>query len=191
MIQFTALDLALAWAVDALLGDPRFLSRIHPVVLTGNLVSFLEKILYGGESSARSRFLRGTLLWLLTVGTVLALSLGILFICAKIHPLLGRFACVYLAWTTIATRDLAAHVGRVAASLERGDLGGARRELSMIVGRDTENLPEGEVLRGAFETAAENSSDGIVAPLFYLALGGAFGLGPALGLAYKAVNTLD
>jgi adenosylcobinamide-phosphate synthase len=79
----------------------------------------------------------------------------------------------------------------VARLVEKGRLAEARSRLGRIVGRDTEGLPAPEVLRGALETVAENSSDGVVAPLFFLGLGGVLGWGPLLGLAYKAVNTLD
>jgi adenosylcobinamide-phosphate synthase len=190
MIPFYFADLAVAWLLDLVVGDPPALSRLHPVVLTGKLISFLEKLLYG-KNPGIGRIFRGGLLFLLTVGIVFSASFGLVWYFGTIGENIGRAVGTVLAFFCIATRDLDRQVRRVAAAVEEKKLGEARLHLSMIVGRDTENLSEREVLRGAFETAAENSSDGIVAPLFYLALGGALGVGPALGLAYKAVNTLD
>lgn len=98
----------------------------------------------------------------------------------------GAIVTIYLAYTTISVKGLADAAKEVLARLDQGDLEGARKALSMVVGRDTAGLdPEG-IVRGAVETVSENASDGVVAPLFYLALGG-----PALAMAYKAVNTMD
>ncbi|TAL18453.1 cobalamin biosynthesis protein CobD [bacterium] len=190
MIPFTHLDLAAAWGLDLIIGDPPVLSRLHPVVLTGKLIAFLEKALYG-KSAGTGRVLRGGILFLLTVGIVFAAGFGAVALLGRYDENLGRAVGVVLAFFCVATRDLDRQVRRVAVAVKEKRLEEARKHLSMIVGRDTENLSEREILRGAFETAAENSSDGVVAPLFYLALGGALGFGPALGLAYKAVNTLD
>jgi adenosylcobinamide-phosphate synthase len=93
---------------------------------------------------------------------------------------------VLLSWSCLAARSLHAESALVAQALAAGDLAGARRQLSFIVGRDTAALEEQEIWRGAVETVAENTADGVIAPLLFLMLGG-----PVLGLAYKAVNTLD
>jgi adenosylcobinamide-phosphate synthase len=98
----------------------------------------------------------------------------------------GFLISAVTAYTTLATRGLADAAQLVLSRLDAGDIAGARKELSMIVGRDTENLDEQEIARAVIETVAENASDGVVAPLFYLVIGG-----PALAMAYKAVNTLD
>jgi adenosylcobinamide-phosphate synthase len=98
----------------------------------------------------------------------------------------GSLASIVLAWTTLAGRDLWDHVRVVDDFLRTGDLPAAREAVSMIVGRDTEELPESEVARATVETVAESSADGVIAPLFYLVVGGA-----PLALAYKAINTLD
>ena len=99
---------------------------------------------------------------------------------------LGQAVSVGLAFTTLAGRDLLDHVRAVSHELVRGNLPGARHAVTMIVGRDTETLPEPEIIRATVETIAESAADGIIAPLLYLTLGGA-----PLALAYKAVNTLD
>src|SRR5690554_7580424 len=105
---------------------------------------------------------------------------------ARIHPWLGWLAEGWLLASCLAIRGLRDAALAVAAPLARGDLPASRRALAMIVGRDTEGLDEGEVTRGAVETVAENTVDGITAPLFFALLGGA-----PLAVAYKAVNTLD
>lgn len=99
---------------------------------------------------------------------------------------LGLVVTIGLGSTTLAGRDLWNHVQAVKYPLCQGDVNGARQAVAMIVGRDTEQLPESEVVRATIETVAESTADGVVAPLFYLVLGG-----PPLALAYKAVNTLD
>ena len=113
-------------------------------------------------------------------------SAVLLFFASSCSPLLGFIIAVVLAYTTLAARDLARSARNVLVHLEGGDIAGARHALSMIVGRDTAGLDERGIVRAVVETVAENSSDGVLAPLFYLTLGG-----PALAMAFKAVNTLD
>ena len=167
--------------LDLFLGDPRWLP--HPVVGIGRLINTLEKILRRSVGSER---LGGILLLLLTVGITAGVALGVIRGAYALSPYAGLAAATILAWTCLAARSLHRESGLVAASLERNDLPGARRFLSYIVGRDTAELAAPEVWRGAVETVAENTSDGVIAPLFFLMLGG-----PVLALAYKAVNTLD
>jgi len=102
------------------------------------------------------------------------------------HEMSGVLMWVVLGYTTIAGRDLSDHALRVYQALEKGDLPLARVAVGCLVGRDTARLSEGEIVRATLESVSENTSDGIVAPLVYLALGG-----PALAMAYKAINTLD
>src|SRR3990170_4556204 len=126
------------------------------------------------------------LLAIFTVLTVYFLSHLLIFSTFSLSAHLGIAVSVLMAYTTLAARGLADAARAVLSRLNAGDIVGARMELSMIVGRDTANLDEQEIARAAIETVAENVSDGVVAPLFYMAIGG-----PALALAYKAVNTLD
>jgi adenosylcobinamide-phosphate synthase len=126
------------------------------------------------------------LLLLFTVGVTVVTAWSAITLFSLLHPWLGWLAAVFLAWSTLAPRSLHAESAIVAEALQRGDLPEARRLLARIVGRDTAHLEEREIWRALVETVAENSSDGVVAPLFYLMLGG-----PVLALAYKAVNTLD
>ncbi|HEY6873823.1 MAG TPA: adenosylcobinamide-phosphate synthase CbiB [Geobacteraceae bacterium] len=170
-----------AVCLDLLLGDPRWLP--HPVVWIGRLIAALEKWLRLLVPNERTG---GLLLLVMTVGVTCGVALGVLQWAYAASPYMGFAAAVFLSWTCLAARSLHGESRLVADALARGDIGEARRSLSYIVGRDTAGLEEPEIWRGAVETVAENSSDGVIAPLFYLMLGG-----PALALAYKAVNTLD
>jgi len=191
VIPFTPADLLIAWVADLLLGDPRSMARLHPVVFFGRIISAIERGLYKEGGSPRGLRARGAILFLLVSAIALAAGLGLPWLGNRIHHLLGHFASIWIAWTTLAARDLDRHVRRVLRLLEMERIDEARRAVGEIVGRDTDALDGPEVLRAAFETTAESTSDGIVAPLFYLGLGAALGLGPALALLYKGINTLD
>jgi len=173
--------LATAFVADLLLGDPRRLP--HPVVGIGRLVAGLEKLLY---DRLLPRRLGGGLLVMLTLLVSGCLALGILTLAARLHPVAGVVVAVWMTWTCLALRELHRQSAAVVAQLSAGDLDAARQALSLIVGRDTHELDEQAVLRACIETVAENTSDGIVAPLFYLGLGG-----PLAGIVYKAASTLD
>jgi adenosylcobinamide-phosphate synthase len=167
--------------LDLLLGDPRWLP--HPVVGIGRMITALEKLL---RRLVRSERFGGVLLLISIVGTTTILSLLLLKGAYAIHHYLEFAVAAWLSFTCLATRSLHRESKLVADRLIAGNLEEAREYLSRIVGRDTDKLEEPEIWRALVETVAENTSDGIIAPLFYLMLGG-----PALGLAYKAVNTLD
>lgn len=171
--------------MDLVLGDPR--SIPHPVVLIGKLITFLEKNLRRlFPKTVRGENLAGALLWLCVVSVSTAVPSAVLYLAYQIHPL----ACVLLesimCWQILATKSLKDESMKVYHALKRGDLEQSRYAVSMIVGRDVSRLDEAGVARAAVETVAENTSDGIVAPLLFLAIGGA----PA-GFFYKAVNTMD
>lgn len=171
-----------AVVLDWVLGDPRQIP--HPVVGIGKLISLLELALrrrLGAEGRVG-----GVFLVLLTVGGSVAAGWAIIASLYDIHHWVGLAGEALLGWFCLAARSLHRESRLVAAALEAGDLEGAREFLSRIVGRDTAALSEEECWRATVETVAENSSDGVIAPLFYLMLGG-----PLVALAYKAVNTLD
>jgi len=170
-----------AVALDLLLGDPRRFP--HPVIAIGRLIGLLEKLL---RSLIPNERLGGILLLLITVATTCSVSWLLLKGAYAISPYAGFVLSVILSWNCLAARSLHLESGLVADALTAGDLPEARKYLARIVGRDTEDLDEAEIWRGAVETVAENGSDGVIAPLLFLLLGG-----PVLGLAYKAVNTLD
>ncbi len=178
---------AIPWgfALDLLLADPEGMP--HPVVYMGRAITALEGVLRprlpktpGGE------LLGGAVLAAaLPAGTFAAAS-GACRAARRLHPAAGFALETLWCWQALALKGLAAESGRVQAELERGDLPAARKAVARIVGRDTEALPAEGVAKAAVETVAENFSDGVAAPLFYLLIGGA-----PLALAYKAVNTMD
>lgn len=175
----------IGFGMDLLLGDPRGMP--HPVIWIGRLISALEPYLRAifprtpeGERRA------GGVLWLLTAAVSTALPALVLWVCASISPWLRLAVESVMCWQILAVKSLRTESMKVYAALETGDLEASRRAVSMIVGRDTARLDRDGVTRAAVETVAENTSDGVVAPLVFLALGGA-----PLGFFYKAVNTMD
>ena len=149
----------------------------------GKLITVLEKVL---RRLVRNERLGGVLLLIMTVGITCLLTVALLATAYAVSPFMGLAIAVLLSWSSLAARSLHRESRLVADALCRGDLATARRYLSNIVGRDTAGLSEPEIWRATVETVAENTSDGVIAPLFYLIIGG-----PTLALAYKAVNTLD
>ena len=170
-----------AVALDLILGDPRALP--HPVVAIGRLISALEPPLRRLIPNQKAA---GVFLLLITVGVTYGIAATLVAAAYAISPVAGFVVGLYFAWVSLAARSLHLESGKVAKALEAGDLPGARLALSYIVGRETAELDEPDIVRGAVETVAENTGDGVIAPLFYLMLGG-----PPLAMAYKAVNTLD
>lgn len=171
-----------AVALDLVMGDPRALP--HPVVGMGAAIAQLERAWNRG--TPRARRLRGALMTALVVLGTYALAWGALALLARLHPWLGWLAEWWLLASCLAIKGLRDAAQAVATPLAAGDLATARRALAMVVGRDTQRLDEAGITRGAVETVAENTVDGITAPLCFALLGGA-----PLALAYKAVNTLD
>lgn len=170
-----------AFALDLALGDPFYLP--HPVVWIGRLVDRLELVL--AALCGRKR-ISGLLLTFLTVGLSGGLTWVVLFLAGRIAPLLGMLTAIWFAYTTLALHDLHKESRDVLKLLAAGDLHEARRSLSLIVGRQTANLSEEEIIQACIETMAENTSDGAVAPLFYLFLGG-----PVAAVMFKAAGILD
>lgn len=171
--------------LDCLLGDPEKIP--HPVVWMGKAIARLEKGLRrcfprtpGGERAG------GIVLAVtLPVGTLL-LSGGLCFLFLRIHPLLGLTLQILWCWQAFAMRCLAKESRNVYHCLKTEGLEAGRRAVARIVGRDTAELSEEGVIKATVETVAENFSDGVLAPMFYMLLGGA-----PLALAYKAINTMD
>jgi len=183
LVPFSPAALLLGFLLDSAVGDPERLP--HPVRWIGRLITSLEKMLLRPGSPGRQKA-AGALLVILTVGGVYGLTLAGLFVSYQVSPYLCFAVSVLLVWAGLSVRSLGDEAKGVLEALKTGGLEAGRSRLSRIVGRDTAALDEKEVLRATVETVSENTSDGIVAPLFYLAIGG-----PALMMAYKAVNTLD
>lgn len=179
------LALFIGFTMDLLLGDPR--SIPHPVVLIGKLISITEKAVRRiFPKTAIGETIAGGVLWLVVAGVSTAVPLFLLHLCYVAAAGLGLIVESIMCWQILATKSLKDESMKVFTALESGDLAQSRRAVSMIVGRDTEKLDDAAVNRAAVETVAENASDGIVAPMLYLAIGGA-----PLGFLYKAVNTMD
>jgi adenosylcobinamide-phosphate synthase len=174
-------QILIAILLDLALGDPRWIP--HPVRLIGRLISILEGPVRRAIPDVRVAGAVTALTVILATALATAALIGI---AGQIHPLLGDAIGIVVLYTTIAARDLARHSRDVYRALERFDLAEARRLVSWLVGRDTERLTETEVVRAAVESVAENTVDGIIAPLFFAALGG-----PVAAMTYKAINTLD
>ena len=177
--------LVIGFCIDLLVGDPH--SFPHPVVLIGKCISVLERVLRcvcpktpSGERAA------GAILWGAVVIISTAVPALLLWLCGLVSPWLRLALESVMCWQILAVKSLRDESMKVYDALESGDLAASRRAVSMIVGRDTDRLDDAAVTRAAVETVAENTSDGVVAPLLFLAIGGA-----PLGFFYKAVNTMD
>ena len=175
--------------LDFLIGDPHWFP--HPVRFIGAYISFLERKLFPESAEGRQRnpgleMKRGAILWFAVLLTVTAVTWAVLAAAYRLHPFAGLSVETSLTCCILAAGSLSSESRKVETFLKRGDIPGARRALSMIVGRDTEELCEEEIVKAAVETVAENTSDGVIAPLLFTAAGG-----PVLGFAYKAVNTMD
>jgi adenosylcobinamide-phosphate synthase len=176
--------IASAYVLDLVAGDPLILP--HPVRWIGRAVSSLEGLLRRFSGTPSRERLAGIVLAVGVTGGVYLGAYYLLRLAGAIYAPLHYMLYGYMVWTSLSIKSLGSEAVEVVRAIENGSIEAARRRLSRIVGRDTATLAEEDVLRAAIETVSENASDGIVAPLFYLAIGGA-----PLMLAYKAVNTLD
>ena len=171
--------------LDLLIGDPHCF--YHPIRLVGNLISVTEKGLRAvfpkteqGEKTA------GVFLSVIVCSVTAGAVAAVLYLAGKIHPYLHLAVMALFCYWMLAAKSLKDESMKVYRELKKEDLKAARRAVSMIVGRDTDQLTAEGVTKAAVETVAENASDGVMAPLLYLAVGG-----PVLGAFYKAVNTMD
>jgi len=174
----------MAYMLDLTIGDPEWLP--HPVRLMGHAIKRGERVARALVKTRPGEFIAGALLTIVIVGATGAGAAWLLALAGKCSRIGACALLVYLASTAMATRSLLDEAQTVGRFLQAGELERARTQVGRIVGRDTDKLDEPEIVRAAVETVAESASDGIVAPMFYLALGGV----PA-ALAYKAINTLD
>lgn len=171
--------------IDCLLGDPAALP--HPIVLIGKGIAALERALRRrfpatpeGERAAG----RVLVVCMLVLSAVVPAA--ILFVCYRINRWLCFGVCCVMSWQIFAAKCLKQEAQKVQKCLDAGDLPAARAQVGMLVGRDTADLTKTQVAKAAIETVAENTSDGVIAPMLYLLLGG-----PVLGFVYKAINTMD
>ena len=182
----------MGFLLDLVLGDPYCFP--HPIRLIGKLITGTEKILRGmgirGKNKKaddnRNELLQGIGLVLIVIISVVSVTLFLLFIAYRLHLILGVVVECIMTYQILAVKCLKVESMKVYQCLKNGNLEQARKAVSMIVGRDTERLDEEGIAKAAIETVAENTSDGVIAPMLYLAVGG-----PVLGFLYKAVNTMD
>lgn len=177
--------LILGFFIDLWIGDPHFL--YHPIRLVGNLITVTEKLLRRiFPKTQKGELTAGVFFVIIVVGISTAVPGLLLYGAWRIDPWLYFALETILCWQLLATKALKVESMKVYERLKEHDLPGARYAVSMIVGRDTEALDETGVTKAAVETVAENTSDGVIAPLLFLAVGGA-----VLGFLYKSVNTMD
>lgn len=188
-ISFCIIPASVGFLLDLILGDPAKIT--HPVVVIGRLISFFEKLFLGteetsGEKSRRREFFCGCV----TAAAVVILSVftaaAAVWIACRAGRTAGILLSCLLCWQMYAAKSLKKESMKVWSALAEDDTEGARRAVSMIVGRDTAELDKNGIIRAAVETVAENTSDGVIAPMFYMALAG-----PAGAYFYKSVNTMD
>ena len=184
-MMWTLWALLIGFGIDLLLGDPHGFP--HPVIAIGKLISALEKLLRRiFPATPKGERLAGGILWVLVTSVSAGIPALLLWLCRRLSPWLGLAAESVMCWQILATKSLRTESMKVYHALAAGDTEGARHAVSMIVGRDTSRLDRAGIARAAVETVAENTSDGVLAPMVFLAIGGA-----PLGFFYKAVNTMD
>ena len=183
-MKLSLLALVLGFILDLIIGDPHGL--YHPIRLVGNLIALLEKRMNRKTDSSNRQMAMGWLMALIVIILSSGIPLLLLLLAYRIHPVCRLILETIMCWQLLATKSLKDESMKVYRKLKKHDLQGSRHAVSMIVGRDTEVLDETGVTKAAVETVAENTSDGVIAPMLYMAIGGAF-----LGWMYKSINTMD
>ena len=182
---YSIIALFIGYILDLIVGDPYWMW--HPIRFIGNLISLTEKILRKVfKQNEKSERIAGVFLVIIVVAVSTIIPMIILFIAYYINRYLGLAIESIMCYQLLATKALKDESMKVAKALKNDGLEAGRKAVSMIVGRDTQDLTEEGVIKAAVETVAENTADGIIAPMFYMAIGGAF-----MGFFYKAVNTMD
>lgn len=173
------------YILDLIIGDPHGLP--HPIILIGNFISLVEKLLRKlFPKNNKGEFVAGFFLLIIVVFVTFSASYLILKLAYGANHYLGMAVEAFLCYQIFATKSLKKESMRVYDQIKKNDLNGARKYLSWIVGRDTENLDYEQITKAVVETIAENTSDGVIAPMLFMVIGGA-----PLGFLYKAINTLD
>lgn len=195
VILYDTAGIVAGFLLDCLFGDPA--GRFHPVCFIGRLIDALTKSLLDKDDTDLKKLYNGLTLVVVVLSVTFIAAASILLAAYKIHPVFGFIMGALMSDAVMAAKDLQTESMRVGSALKEAkalasdnkgpvDLSEARKALGMIVGRDTDKLDEHGIIRATVETVAENTSDGVGAPLFYLCLGG-----PVLAFIYKAINTMD
>ena len=177
------LIMILGYIMDLVFGDPYWFP--HPVRFIGKLISKTEKFIRKHAKSEKSLKYWGILMWLVPVVTT-ALVTALIVKIASFNKYVEIFVSAFIIYTTLSTKCLKDEATKIYNVLETGDIKKSRVQLSYIVGRDTTNLSQSEIIRATVETVAENTVDGTISPMFY-----GFLFGPVGAMTYKAINTLD
>lgn len=177
-------ELITAYILDLIVGDPHWLP--HPVRIIGKVIEYLAGVLRKNNQNQRAEKIKGIFLTVITVGLSYYIIYFLIYIAGIISPGLKFAFSSFFIFTALSTKNLGEEAFSVYRALKENNLELARERVSRIVGRDTRDLDENEIVRATVETVAENTVDGIISPLFYAVLGGA-----PMAMAYKAVNTLD
>jgi adenosylcobinamide-phosphate synthase len=184
-MYYSLIALWIGFTLDLILGDPYFLW--HPIRLIGKLITFSEKILRRlFPGSSMGELVAGIFLVIIVAGFSMGFPLFILFLLYKWNTYAGLIFESIMCYQLLATKSLKMESMKVYKALSKGELEEGRGAVSMIVGRDTANLSETGIIKATVETVAENTSDGSIAPMIFMMIGGA-----GLGFFYKAVNTMD
>ncbi len=184
MVFQLPVSMMLAYILDKLLGDPKWFP--HPVIYIGKLIAGTEKLIRQIAKTKWALKIGGLILWLITVGITFVITLLLVGFSFRANFYLGFVIQTIILWTGIARKSLSDEANKVYECVKSKNLAAARKQIGYLVGRDTTQLKFGEIIRATVETVAENTVDGVTAPLFYAMIGGA----PFM-MAYKAINTLD
>ena len=182
MIIAQSAAVSIGFVLDAIFGDPDF--KLHPIRLIGYLISFLEKVMR--RIFPKNERLGGAVMAICVLIICGGVPFAILFFAYRLNYFFGIAIESVICYFMLAAKSLKQAGMSVYKPLKNGDVDGARKSVSMIVGRDTESLDDIGITKAAVETVAENTSDGVIAPLIYMAIGGG-----VLGCIYKAINTMD
>lgn len=178
-----ALYICLASILDLIFGDPEWFP--HPVRAIGKIISSLDNNLHGYSGKWVERT-KGAITVFVTLGITFISAYFLMTTLQKVNTLLEGLVWIYLGYVCISIKDLQNRAEDICKELEKQNIEEARKKLSKIVGRDTKDLSRDKIITATVESVAENTNDGIIAPLFYLVLGG-----PVFAITYKAINTLD
>jgi adenosylcobinamide-phosphate synthase len=181
---YTTISIAAGYIMDLILGDPYCMP--HPVVAIGKLITFCTNRMLNENNTSYRKKINGLIMVLIVVLASAFVPFCILYLAYSVHIYAGIIVESIMCWQILAAKSLKTESTKVENALKENNIEKARYNVSMIVGRDTKELDAEGVTKAAVETIAENSSDGVIAPLFYMLLGGAI-----LGFLYKGINTLD
>jgi adenosylcobinamide-phosphate synthase len=197
-MSFMIIDILIAFLLDLLIGDPKKIP--HPVCFIGSFINKTENLLFAlierknisdeNKKNITKKIYGVFLTLIICIGTFL-IVFYIIFLCLKVSIVLYHIMNIYFIYSSLAMKCLAHESKKVGIELFKNDINSAKKQLSMLVSRDTKNLNKEDIIKGVVETTAENTVDGVISPLFYIFLGSFFGISAPLVYLFKASSTLD